>query len=275
MLGELTSSPAGEGAPISPPMQNDHETMAELADELRALIARARSVVAFTGAGISTESGVPDFRSPGSPWLKNKPIDFGEWLASEEARCEAWRRKFTMDDIYRGAKPSAGHRALAALVAEGRSPGIITQNIDGLHQAAGIPDEQVVELHGNGTYATCLSCGERHELVDVRREFEASGRAPTCTECGGLVKSATISFGQAMPETAMRRARELTLGCDLFLAIGSSLVVYPAAGFPVMAKRNGASLVIINREPTDLDSLADLVIAGEIGTVLGPLAATH
>ncbi|MGA0596314.1 SIR2 family NAD-dependent protein deacylase [Enterovirga sp. CN4-39] len=239
------------------------------------MIARARNVVAFTGAGISTESGVPDFRSPGSPWLQNKPIDFGEWLASEDARCEAWRRKFTMDDIYRGAQPSAGHRALAALVSEGKSPGIITQNIDGLHQASGIPDERVVELHGNGTYATCLACGLRHELADVRRAFEATGRAPTCRDCGGLVKSATISFGQAMPEAAMQRARELTLGCDLFLAIGSSLVVYPAAGFPVLAKRNGARLVILNREPTDLDSLADLVIGAEIGTVLGPLAATQ
>jgi NAD-dependent deacetylase len=256
-------------------MRDDQDTLADLAAELRDMLAGARSVVAFTGAGISTESGVPDFRSPGSPWLENKPIDFGEWVASEEARCEGWRRKFTMDDIYRGAKPSAGHRALAKLVAEGRSPGIITQNIDGLHQAAGIPDEQVIELHGNGTYATCLSCGLRHELADVRREFEASGRAPVCRACGGMVKSATISFGQAMPEKAMTRARELTLGCDLFLAIGSSLVVYPAAGFPVLAKRNGARLVIINREPTDLDALADLVIPGEIGTVLGPLAATH
>jgi NAD-dependent deacetylase len=256
-------------------MQNDHDSLAELADALRAMIAQGRRVVAFTGAGISTESGVPDFRTPGSPWMANKPIDFGEWMASEEARCEAWRRKFRMDDIYAGARPSTGHRALARLVAEGKSPGIITQNIDGLHQAAGIPDDKVIELHGNGTYATCLSCGLRHELADVRRAFEATGQAPTCTACGGMVKSATISFGQAMPERAMGRARELALACDLFLAIGSSLVVYPAAGFPVLAKRNGARLVIINREPTDLDSFADLVIAGEIGDVLGPLAATH
>jgi NAD-dependent deacetylase len=256
-------------------MRHDHETLDDLAAELHALVRRARTVVAFTGAGISTESGVPDFRSPGSPWLENKPIDFAEWVASEEARCEAWRRKFRMDDIYRGAQPSAGHRALAALVTDGKSPGVITQNIDGLHQAAGIADDKVVELHGNGTYATCLSCGLRHELADVRRDFEASGRAPVCRACGGMVKSATVSFGQAMPEAAMRQARELALGCDLFLAIGSSLVVYPAAGFPVLAKRNGARLVIINREPTDLDSVADLVIAGEIGSVLGPLAATH
>ena len=256
-------------------MQDGHGTLDDLAAELREAIARAQSVVAFTGAGISTESGVPDFRSPGSPWLKNKPIDFGEWLASEEARCEGWRRKFTMDDVYRGAQPSVGHRALARLVADGKSPGIITQNIDGLHGAAGVPADRLVELHGNGTYATCLSCGLRHELADVRRDFEATGRAPTCRDCGGMVKSATISFGQAMPEEAMRRARELALGCDLFLAVGSSLVVYPAAGFPLLAKRNGAKLAILNREPTELDSVADLVVTGEIGPVLAPLAATH
>jgi NAD-dependent deacetylase len=252
-----------------------HQTTEQESGELRRMIEGARVVVAFTGAGISTESGVPDFRSPGSPWLKNKPIDFDEFVASEEARVEAWRRKFTMDDLYRGAEPSRGHRALASLVAQGRSPGVITQNIDGLHQAAGIPDEAVVELHGNGTYATCLSCGLRHELADIRRDFEATRRAPVCRDCGGMVKSATISFGQAMPEEAMRRARQMTLACDLFLAIGSSLVVYPAAGFPVLAKRNGARLVIVNRERTELDSLADLVVAGEIGQVLGPLAATH
>jgi NAD-dependent deacetylase len=245
------------------------------ADRLLDLIDKARVVVAFTGAGISTESGVPDFRSAGSPWLKNKPIDFEGFIASEAAQIEAWRRKFTMDDLYRGAQPSLGHRALSALVASGKAPAIITQNIDGLHQAAGIPDDRVIELHGNGTYATCLSCGRRHELADIRAHFEASGAAPRCEACGGIVKSATVSFGQAMPEEAMRRAREITLACDLFLAIGSSLVVYPAAGFPILAKRTGAALAIVNREATELDVLADLVIAGEIGNVLGPLARLH
>lgn len=256
-------------------MSTASDTLPDQATELRAAIQRAARVVVFTGAGISTESGVPDFRTPGSPWLKNKPIDYEVFLASEAARCEAWRRKFTMDDMYRGAQPSRGHLAIARLVAGGKSPGVITQNIDGLHQAAGVPDRDVVELHGNGTYATCLSCGVRHELAAVRRDFEASGRAPTCTECGGMVKSATVSFGQAMPADAMRRARELSLGCDLFLALGSSLVVYPAAGFPLLAKRNGARLAIVNREPTPLDDAADLVVSGEIGPVLAPLAATQ
>ena len=239
--------------------------------ELGALIARAATIVGFTGAGISTESGVPDFRSPGSPWMQNRPIPYEAYLCSAEARREAWRRKFTMDDLYRGARPSRGHRALASLVAQGRMPAVITQNIDGLHQHSGVPAEQVIELHGNGTYSTCLSCGLRHELGWVRERFESTGDAPACSGCGGIVKSATISFGQAMPEEPMRRARDLALGCDLFLAIGSSLVVYPAATLPALAKRNGATLVIINREPTELDDLADLVINAEIGPLLEPL----
>lgn len=241
-------------------------------DELHAMLDGADAIVSFTGAGISTESGVPDFRTPGSPWMVNKPIPFEAFVASREARIEAWRRKFAMDDHYRGAAPNIGHRALARLVAQRRSPGLITQNIDGLHQASGIPDEQVVELHGNGTYATCLSCGWRHELAAIRPVFEASGEPPACTLCGGMVKSATISFGQAMPQDQMRKAQGLALDADLFLAVGSSLVVYPAATLPVIAKRNGARLVIVNREPTELDAIADLVVRAEIGAALGRLA---
>jgi NAD-dependent deacetylase len=150
---------------------------------------------------------------------------------------------------------------------------VITQNIDGLHQASGIPEDRVIELHGNATYATCLSCARRYELDMIRTRFEATGEAPSCEICGGVVKSATISFGQFMPAEPMRRARELTLACDLFLAIGSSLVVYPAAAFPAFAKQNGAKLVIINRQPTDLDEIADLVIREEIGTVLEPFVS--
>ena len=249
------------------------ETLADRIAALQDLVARARTVVGFTGAGVSTESGVPDFRSPNSPWTRNKLIPFEAFLRSPEARREAWRRKFAMDDLYRGAQPSRGHRALAALVHAGKMPAVITQNIDGLHQDSGIPPDRVVELHGNGTYATCLSCGQRHELDQVRPRFEATGEPPDCEACGGIVKSATISFGQAMPETAMRRAQALTLACDLFLAVGSSLVVYPAAAFPALAKRNGATLVIVNREPTELDAVADLAIRGEIGSVLGGLVS--
>lgn len=239
--------------------------------ELHALLDRADSIVSFTGAGISTESGVPDFRSPGSPWMINKPIPFEAFVQSREARIEAWRRKFAMDDHYRDARPNVGHRALARLVAEGRSPAIVTQNIDGLHQASGVPGDKVIELHGNGTYATCLTCGWRHELAAIRPAFEATGEPPSCMICAGPVKSATISFGQAMPQEAMMRAQALTLECDLFLVVGSSLVVYPAATLPVIAKRQGAKLVILNREPTELDPIADLVIRAESGVVLGSL----
>jgi NAD-dependent deacetylase len=235
---------------------------------LHRLLDEARTIVALTGAGISTESGVPDFRSPGSPWMENKPIPFDVFLESTRARDEAWRRKFTMDDMYRGAAPNAGHAALAAFVHDGRMPGIVTQNIDGLHQASGVPHEQVIELHGNGTYARCLDCGTRQELEDVRRAFNATGHAPPCSVCGGILKSATISFGQAMPMDAMARACDLASHCDLFLAIGTSLVVKPAATLPLLARRSGAVLVILNREPTPLDGEADLVVREEIGSAL-------
>lgn len=249
-----------------------HDSDDDAVAELHAMLDRASAIVGFTGAGISTESGVPDFRSPGSPWMVNKPIPYEAFVASRAARVEAWRRKFTMDDHFAGAGPNRGHRALARLVTDGRSPGVITQNIDNLHQASGIPPDKIVELHGNGTYATCLTCGWRHELATIRPAFEASGEPPSCIMCGGLVKSATISFGQAMPQVEMQRAHALTLQADLFLAVGSSLVVFPAATFPVIAKRNGARLVIVNREPTELDEIADLVVRAEIGSALAPLA---
>lgn len=238
---------------------------------LREMIQDARVVAGFTGAGISTESGVPDFRSPNSPWMRNKPIPFEIFMMSEDVRREAWRRKFVMDDLYRDARPGKGHMFLASLVTGGKMPGVITQNIDGLHQASGIPEERVYELHGNGTFARCLSCGHRHELDWVRARFEADGDPPMCGECGGILKSATISFGQAMPEEPMRKAQRLALSCDLFLVLGSSLVVYPAANLPILAKERGAQLVIVNREPTPLDDAADLVIKGEIGQVVSGL----
>ena len=241
-------------------------------ETLHAMLDAAGSIVAFTGAGISTESGVPDFRSAGSPWMVNKPIPFEAFVKSREARADAWRRKFAMDDHYAGAAPNAGHRALARLVGQGRAPAIITQNIDGLHQASGVPDDRVIELHGNGTYATCLGCGRRHELAEIRPAFEATGEPPDCAACGGPVKSATISFGQAMPQDKMIRAQQLALEAELFLVVGSSLVVYPAATLPVIAKRQEATLIIVNREPTELDAIADLVVRAEIGAALGPLA---
>jgi NAD-dependent deacetylase len=240
---------------------------------LRDLIEDARRIVPFTGAGISTECGIPDFRSPGGVWTKNQPIPFDAFMASREMRDEAWRRRFAMEENFARAKPGRGHRALASLYRAGKVPGLVTQNIDNLHQASGIAADDVVELHGNTTYALCLDCAERYELAWVREKFEAASQhAPDCA-CGGAIKTATVSFGQAMPVEAMERAEQLTKACDLFLAIGSSLVVWPAAGFPLMAKRNGARVVIINREATEFDDIADLVLHDDIGDVLGPFVS--
>jgi NAD-dependent protein deacetylase/lipoamidase len=240
---------------------------------LTELVEAANVIVPFTGAGISTECGIPDFRSPGGIWTKLRPIDFSDFIASQEARDESWRRRFAMEAEFGKAVPGRGHRALASFYQAGKSPGVVTQNIDNLHQASGVAPEHVVELHGNTTYATCLDCAARYELPWVKQRFEASGgRAPDC-RCGGAIKTATISFGQSMPEAATRKAEELTLASELFLAIGSSLVVWPAAGFPLMAKRNGARLVIINRDPTDFDDAADLVVRHDIGAVLAPFIA--
>ena len=234
-----------------------------LAEELK----RASRIVVFTWAGISTESGIPDFRSPGGVWSKMKPIYFQEFVGSETKRREAWTRVFSGAAGWTGKAPNRGHEAVARLVASGKCAAVITQNVDNLHQASGVPERNVIELHGNASYATCLACGLRHELADLRLVFEG-GVIPTCRDCGGLVKSATTSFGQQMPEEPMLRAEAETQLCDLFLVIGSSLVVTPAALFPVKAKQYGARLAILNRDPTPMDEIADLVLNEEIGPTL-------
>jgi NAD-dependent deacetylase len=240
--------------------------------QLAQILAEARRVVVFTGAGISTESGIPDFRSPGGVWSRMRPIYFDEFRRSEERRREAWTRTFSGAMGWTGAKPNNGHFAIARLVARGTVIAVITQNVDNLHQESGVPADRVIELHGNASYATCLDCGLRHELDVLKQSFLGLGEIPSCRQCNGLVKTATISFGQAMPEGPMARAREATLDCDLFLVLGSSLVVYPAAGFPLLAKENGAFLAIINREATEHDVYADLVIHDEIGAVMRDVA---
>jgi NAD-dependent deacetylase len=243
--------------------------------DLARLIADARRMVVFTGAGISTESGIPDFRSPGGVWSKIKPIYFQDFVASEARRREAWERAFSGRAGWVGREPNAGHMAVARLVASGKCAAVITQNVDDLHQASGVPADQVIELHGNASYATCLDCGVRHELADLKALWDATGDLPACHACGGIVKTATISFGQAMPAEPMARAEAETLACDLFLVLGSSLVVYPAAGFPILAKRNGAALAIVNREPTELDAYADLVLHDEIGPAMTAAAPAN
>jgi NAD-dependent deacetylase len=235
---------------------------------LQTLIEDARRVVVFTGAGISTESGIPDFRSPGGVWSTMKPIYFQDFVRSEDARREAWTRVFNKTAGWTGASPNAGHFAVAQLVASGKASAVITQNVDNLHQDSGIPPAKVIELHGNASYATCLSCGARHELEELEPGFVERGEIPMCFQCAGLLKTATISFGQPMPAGPMARAEAESLAADLFLVLGSSLVVRPAADFPVLAKQNGATLVIVNREETPLDGIADLVIHDEIGPTL-------
>ena len=244
-------------------------------EQLKDLLNASSRVVIFTGAGISTESGIPDFRSPGGIWTKYRPIDFGDFMTSEEMRRQYWIRKFATDDDLKAAQPNRGHRAVAKLIETGKASCIITQNIDGLHQSSGVPDEKVVELHGNTTYASCLDCATRYELGPIKVQFQASETVPTCDACGGIIKAATISFGQPMPEAAMRVAEAETNLADLFISIGSSLVVFPAAEFPLLAARNGARLVILNREPTAMDPHAHLILNREIGPTLGKVVGVN
>jgi NAD-dependent deacetylase len=242
-------------------------------ERLIELVRELQPCVVLTGAGISTESGIPDFRSPGGMWSRMAPIEFQDFLASAEMRREAWRRKLVTDRTVRAAEPNRGHRAVAHLVSTGACACVITQNVDGLHQRSGVPEDKVIELHGNSTYAACLDCGSRHELDPILSAFEKDETLPLCGDCGGIVKTATISFGQRMPLDAVQRAEREALACDLFIVLGSSLVVFPAADLPRLAKRNGAKLVIVNREPTDQDASADLVIHDEIGPTLDAAVA--
>jgi NAD-dependent deacetylase len=234
----------------------------------------SRRAVVFTGAGVSTESGIPDFRSPGGFWTKNQPIYFKDFLAFKDMRQEYWRQKISSEESFSRAEPNRGHRAISALVRGGKVTSVITQNIDGLHQRSGIPEDKVIELHGNGTYAACLGCGRRYELAPILAAFKRTEEPPEC-ECGGFIKPATISFGQPMPVEAMRRAKKEAENSDLFIAAGSSLVVYPAASLPVVARQSRARLVILNREPTDLDYLADLALHLEIGPTLGAVTGVE
>jgi len=235
--------------------------------ELSQYINEAKNIVIFTGAGISTESGIPDFRGPQGVWKTNTPIYFQDFIGSEEIRKESWKRKFSGQDIIKKAKPNIGHLAVAEIINEHESAYLITQNVDNLHQDAGVPDNKITEIHGNASYASCLDCEIRYELKPIKKDFLENETVPYCDSCGGIIKTATISFGQSMPEEGMQIAQRKTLGCDLFITIGTSLVVYPAAGFPKLAKEIGANLIIINNEPTDFDPIADLVIHEQIGKV--------
>jgi NAD-dependent deacetylase len=226
----------------------------------------AESTVAFTGAGISTESGIPDFRSPGGIWAKSQPVMYPDFLADPEARREYWRQKSEAHRDFADAEPNPGHRVLGDWEQRGLLQGVITQNIDGLHQAGG--SRNVLELHGTARAIACLDCQKRYDPEPLVKEFLETGLVPQCPECGGILKHATISFGQQLPAELLEKAFQWSGRSDLFLAIGSSLVVEPAASLPRLAQRSGARLVIINRDPTPQDTIADVVLHDGIGEVL-------
>jgi NAD-dependent deacetylase len=239
-------------------------------------IAGSKTIVVFVGAGLSTESGIPDFRSPGGVWDKYDPEDFyfQNFIAKESAREKYWQMATEMYEAMKDAEPNAGHLAIAELERQGKLDCLITQNIDGLHFKAGNTPEKVLELHGTAMHVSCLKCFKTYDRPEIQARIAQGDRAPHCDSCGGLLKPATISFGQSMPEWETAEASRRSEACDLFIVIGSSLVVHPAAYMPVIAKRGGAKLVIINRDETACDSMADLIVNGPAGPTMAQILET-
>ncbi len=238
-------------------------------DRVAQWLASSRSAVVLTGAGISTESGIPDFRSPGGVWSKYRTVYFDEYLASADGRYEYWRQKCEMHREFGTAQPNRGHQVIARWEAAGRIRGVITQNIDGLHQMAG--SHRVLELHGTARQAACLDCAAHYDIEPLVAQFLADDRVPDCPDCGGRLKHATISFGQMLPPDVLMEATRWSRDADLMLAIGSSLIVTPAADLPLITKERGGRLVIINRDPTPLDEIADATIRESSGEVLASI----
>ncbi len=236
--------------------------------KLQELIKKSKRLVFFTGAGVSTNSGIPDFRGPQGVWKTSTPIYFQDFISSKEKRLESWKRKFSNELSIDSAKPNEGHFKIAEIMKVKVQSHLITQNVDNLHQDSGIRDMQITELHGNATYAKCLDCSQKYDLNILKKEFQRTKEPPVCKECTGLIKTATISFGQAMPQIEMQIAQRVSMKCDLFICLGSSLAVFPAADLPLLAKETGAKLVIINNEPTQMDHLADIVINEDISEIL-------
>lgn len=233
-------------------------------------IVQSRRMVVFTGAGLSTESGIPDYRSPGGIWEKYDPEDFyfDKFIASETSRHKYWKMATEMYEPMKKAVPNAAHLAIAELERLGILACVITQNIDGLHYRAGSSKERLIELHGTAMYVSCLKCGKHYDRDEIQDRIRNGLKIPYCDDCSGILKPATISFGQSMPEKETEAAYMHSSQSDLFIAIGSSLAVYPAASMPSVAKRNGARLVIINRDPTPYDGIADIVIHGLAGPTM-------
>ena len=243
--------------------------------KLQDLITKSVKVVFFTGAGISTNSGIPDFRGPKGVWKTSTPIYFQDFVSSKEKRIESWERKFSNELSIDSAIPNDGHFKLAEIMEWKKESHLITQNVDNLHQNSGITELKITELHGNATYAKCLKCSKRYELSSIKEEFLKLKEPPLCKICGGFIKTATISFGQAMPEEEMLRAQNVSIKSDLFICLGSSLAVFPAASLPLLAKEKGSKLVIINNEPTQMDDHADLLINRDISEVLSEISTVN
>ena len=242
-----------------------------MALKLQDLIKKSKKIVFFTGAGISTDSGIPDFRGPKGVWKTSSPIYFQDFISSKEKRIESWFRKFGNELSIDSALPNEGHKKIAEIM-QIKDSFLITQNVDNLHQDSGVEEEKISELHGNATYAKCLECSKRYELEDLKEQFLKTNEPPLCSICGGILKTATISFGQAMPEREMQISQRKAIESDLFICIGTSLAVFPAADLPLLAKDTGATLVIINNEPTQMDQYADVVINLDISEVLSEIS---
>ena len=239
--------------------------------KLKDLIEKSKKIVFFTGAGISTDSGIPDFRGPKGIWKTSTPIYFQDFISSKEKRIESWQRKFGNELSLDSAAPNAGHKKIAEIM-EIKDSFLITQNVDNLHQDSGIHESKISELHGNATYARCLDCNKRYELESLKIEFLKTNEPPICSICEGIIKTATVSFGQAMPEEEMQISQKKAIESDLFICIGTSLAVFPAADLPLLAKETGATLVILNNEPTQMDQYADLVINRDISEVFSEIS---
>ena len=248
-------------------------TFEEQLHDAAELLQQARNIVALTGAGISTESGIPDFRSPGSIWRTEPPVSYHDFISQPESRQKYWQTRRNLSSQVAAARPNAAHRALAELERRDMLLGVITQNFDGLHQDAGHQPERVIELHGTSRVAACTLCGARSSIAALQQRIDAGEVDPQCPSCGGYLKTATILFGQRVPEAELARAKELTALCDLFLVVGSSLKVMPAAMLPRLALRRDVPLIIVNLQPTSLDDLADVVIHEKAGQILPSLVA--
>ncbi len=248
--------------------------MNELIARGSAMIADARKILVFTGAGLSTESGIPDFRSPGGIWQKYDPSEFyfDRFLSSEASREKYWRMSYEYYETMKSAQPNRAHLAITALEEKGKLLALVTQNIDNLHQRAGTSPEKIIEIHGTAFSVSCLKCGEKFDRDKIQLILARRVKVPYCTRCGGILKPDTISFGQAMPQDKMKRALDLAGECDLCVVMGSSLVVYPAASIPAYAADEGAPIIIINREPTPLDNRATLVIHDSVTRVFDVVA---